>query len=47
MELCVWICLEKDMIFLILKLQQYMFHINRLRVHYSLSVGLLGQMQKI
>lgn len=33
--------------FLILKLQQYMFLINRLRVHYSLLVDLLGQMQRI
>lgn len=33
--------------FLILKLQQYMFLINRLRVHYSLLVDLLGQMQGI
>lgn len=39
--------LERDMTFLILKLQQYMFLINLLPVYYSLSVGLRVQMQRI
>lgn len=38
--------LEKGMTFQILKLQQYMLHINHLRVRYSLLEDLLGLMQK-